>query len=71
MTDRTRRLRQESLEAVPSLSAERALLVTAFYEEHLGLCADTKTEAFERIIPVKLLPGYWVWERANCALGEM
>ena len=36
MTDRTRRLRQESLEAVPSISAERALLVTAFYEEYLG-----------------------------------
>ncbi len=36
MTDRTRRLRQESLEAVPSISAERALLVTAFYEENFG-----------------------------------
>ena len=36
MTHRTTRLRQESLEAVPSISAERALLVTAFYEEHLG-----------------------------------
>jgi formate C-acetyltransferase len=36
MTDRTRRLRQESLDAVPSISAERALLVTAFYEDNLG-----------------------------------
>ncbi|MCL7959520.1 MAG: formate C-acetyltransferase/glycerol dehydratase family glycyl radical enzyme, partial [marine benthic group bacterium] len=36
MTDRTRRLRQESLDAVPSISAERALLLTAFYEENLG-----------------------------------
>ncbi|MBT8479692.1 MAG: formate C-acetyltransferase/glycerol dehydratase family glycyl radical enzyme, partial [Gemmatimonadetes bacterium] len=36
MTDRTKRLRQESLEAVPSISAERAVLVTAFYEEYLG-----------------------------------
>jgi len=36
MTDRTSRLRQESLEAVPSISAERALLLTGFYEEHLG-----------------------------------
>ena len=36
MTDRTRRLRRESLDAVPSISAERALLVTAFYEDNLG-----------------------------------
>ena len=36
MTDRTSRLRQESLEAVPSISVERALLLTGFYEEHLG-----------------------------------
>ena len=36
MTDRTRRLRQESLESVPSISAERALLVTAFYQENIG-----------------------------------
>ena len=36
MTDRTRRLRQESLDAVPSISAERALLVTAFYADNLG-----------------------------------
>jgi trans-4-hydroxy-L-proline dehydratase len=31
MTERVRRLRQESLEAVPTLSAERAQLLTAFY----------------------------------------
>ena len=36
MNERTARLRQESLDAVPSLSPERALLVTAFYREHLG-----------------------------------
>ncbi|WP_306599368.1 trans-4-hydroxy-L-proline dehydratase [Geothrix sp. 21YS21S-2] len=36
MNERTARLRQESLEAVPSLSPERAQLVTAFYREHLG-----------------------------------
>ncbi|BDU74093.1 trans-4-hydroxy-L-proline dehydratase [Mesoterricola silvestris] len=36
MNERTARLRQESLDAVPSLSPERALLVTAFHREHLG-----------------------------------
>ena len=36
MNDRTRRLRQESLDARPSVSAERALLVTRFYREHEG-----------------------------------
>lgn len=36
MNDRTRRLRQESLDAVPSISAERALLTTEFVREHQG-----------------------------------
>jgi formate C-acetyltransferase len=36
MNERTARLRQESLEATPTLSAERAELITAFYQEHLG-----------------------------------
>jgi len=36
MTDRTERLRRHSLEAEPSISAERALLITAFYEQNLG-----------------------------------
>ncbi len=36
MTDRTRRLRRLSLEAAPSISAERALLMTGFYKENLG-----------------------------------
>ena len=36
MNERTARLRQESLDAVPSLSAERASLITAFYKENLG-----------------------------------
>jgi formate C-acetyltransferase len=36
MNERTRRLRQESLDAVPTLSCERAELITAFYREHLG-----------------------------------
>ena len=36
MTDRTERLRRHSLEAEPSISVERALLITAFYERNLG-----------------------------------
>jgi formate C-acetyltransferase len=36
MNERTTRLRRESLDAVPSLDPERALLMTAFYREHLG-----------------------------------
>ncbi|BDU76076.1 trans-4-hydroxy-L-proline dehydratase [Mesoterricola sediminis] len=36
MNERTARLRQESLDAVPALTPERALLVTAFHREHLG-----------------------------------
>ena len=37
MTDRVRRLRQQSLEAQETLSAERAELMTAFYQQDLGL----------------------------------
>ncbi len=36
MNERTARLRRESLDAQPTLSEERALLVTAFYQEHEG-----------------------------------
>ena len=36
MNERTTRLRQTSLDAVPTISAERALLLTAFYRDHLG-----------------------------------
>ncbi len=36
MNARTRRLRQESLDAIPTISAERALLLTEFYRENLG-----------------------------------
>jgi formate C-acetyltransferase len=35
-TDRTDRLRRESLDARPSISAERAAITTAFYREHHG-----------------------------------
>ncbi len=36
MNPRTARLRQESLDAIPTISAERALVLTDFYREHLG-----------------------------------
>ena len=36
MNARVQRLRNQSLEATPSLSIERALLVTDFYKEHAG-----------------------------------
>ena len=36
MNERTRRLRQESLDAVPTISAERAVMLTEFYRDNLG-----------------------------------
>ena len=36
MTPRTERLRQDSLDAIPSISSERARIVTDFYQEHQG-----------------------------------
>ena len=36
MTDRIRRLRQESFDTQPSLSIERALIETEFYKENEG-----------------------------------
>lgn len=36
MTDRIQRLRQESFNAQPSLSIERALIETEFYKENEG-----------------------------------
>jgi formate C-acetyltransferase len=37
MTERVKRLRQQSLDAVPALSHERAELLTEFYQQDLGL----------------------------------
>ncbi len=36
MTSRTERLRRDSLDAVPSIDAERARIITDFYKVHLG-----------------------------------
>ena len=37
MTERVRKLREQSLKAVPSISAERAVLMTEFYRQEKGL----------------------------------
>src|SRR5512136_478104 len=37
MTERTRKLRQQSLDARETISAERALLMTEFHQQNLGL----------------------------------
>ena len=57
MTDRTRRLRQRSLETEPSLSAERALLLTDFYQRHLGRLPTPilRARAFEELCERKTL----------------
>ena len=47
MNDRIKRLRQETFEAEPSLSIERALIETRFYKENYGKYRGrtrTKTE---------------------------
>ncbi|MFH1107768.1 MAG: trans-4-hydroxy-L-proline dehydratase [Planctomycetota bacterium] len=37
MTERVRKLREQSLAALPSISAERAVLITGFYRQNAGL----------------------------------
>ena len=37
VSERVARLRQQSLEAVPTISTERAELMTAFYQQHTGI----------------------------------
>ncbi|WLT32583.1 trans-4-hydroxy-L-proline dehydratase [Geothrix sp. PMB-07] len=55
MNERTARLRQESLDAVPSLSSERAELITAFYRQNLGKYAIPvmRARAFHHICRFK------------------
>ena len=36
MTDRVKRLRERSTEVMPTISAERAKIITEFYKENLG-----------------------------------
>jgi formate C-acetyltransferase len=45
MTERVKKLRQQSLDAVETLSSERAELLTAFYEQNLGLLSEPMQRA--------------------------
>jgi formate C-acetyltransferase len=61
MTGRTERLRQESLDAVPAISEERALLLTEFYRENEGRWS----------VPVlRAKSFYYLCERKAIYLGE-
>ena len=51
MTPRIERLRQESFEAVPSISIERAVLVTRFYKESYGKYSMPVLRALPRRLP--------------------
>lgn len=56
MTPRISRLRHESLEATPRISAERALLVTEFYKNHLAFGDSVpvqRAKAFMHILQTK------------------
>lgn len=68
MNERTARLRQESLDAVPSLSSERAGLMTAFYREHLGKHATPilRALAFKHLCQHKTV---WIGE-GELIVGE-
>ena len=57
MNPRTSRLRQESLAAVPTISAERALLLTEFYRENLGRLSTPvlRSRAFHHLCAKKTL----------------
>jgi formate C-acetyltransferase len=63
MSERTERLRQESLAAVPSITGERAAIVTGFYREHYGRHSMPVLRGlnFLEIVERKAL---W-WARAN------
>ena len=47
MTDRIRRLRQESFDTQPSLSIERALIETEFYKENEGKVSNSHSKSTE------------------------
>ncbi len=56
MTPRIKKLREESLNAVPTISAERALLVTGFYKDHLAFGDSVpvqRAKAFRHIMENK------------------
>lgn len=68
MNARTEKLRQESLDAVPALSCERAELITAFYREHLGRYSVPvmRAKAFQHLCEHKTL---WIGE-GELIVGE-
>ena len=47
MTDRIRRLRQESFDTQPSLSIERALIETEFYKEKRRKVSNSYSKSTE------------------------
>ncbi len=57
MSERVARLRQQSLDAVPTLSAERALLMTEFYQQELGLVSAPvrRALAFQHLLVHKTI----------------
>ena len=57
MNDRVARLRQQSFEAVPTLSAERAVLITEFYRQNIGRFPTPvmRAKAFEYLCQRKTL----------------
>ncbi len=68
MNERSTRLRQESLEAVPSISSERAELITAFYRDNLGRWSVPvmRARAFEHLCRHKTI---WIGE-GELIVGE-
>jgi len=57
MSERVKRLRQQSLDAVPTISTERAALMTRFYQQHTeGLSAPVRrARAFEYLMAHKTI----------------
>lgn len=58
MTPRIQKLREESLNAVPRISAERGLLVTRYYRDHLSFGESVpvqRAKAFRYILQNKEL----------------
>ncbi|HUM02679.1 MAG TPA: trans-4-hydroxy-L-proline dehydratase [Thermoanaerobaculia bacterium] len=68
MNPRTERLRRESLDAVPTLSAERALLLTEFYRENFGRLSTPvlRAKAFRFLCERKTI---WIGE-TELIVGE-
>ncbi len=68
ITPRVARLRQESLDARPCVSTERAELMTAFYRDHAGSLSAPllRARAFEHLLEHKAV---WIGE-GELIVGE-